>query len=334
VARVWKQRPPRHGSGPFCNETEPGPRLPLGATLTATGVNFSVYSKYATGVELLLFDHGEAAEPSQVLPLDPRRHRTYHYWHAHVEGLGPGQIYGYRVHGPWQPERGLRFDGTNLLLDPYAPAVLVPGSYCRSRGRCSATGLAGSMKSVVANLDAFDWQGDRPLQRPRRESVIYELHVRGFTRHPSSGVAAERAGTYLGLIEKIPYLKDLGVTAVELLPVQQFDPQDAPSGHRNYWGYAPVSLLAVHSGYGCSGDPLEALDEFRDDGEGPAPRRHRGDPGCGVQPHRRRRRAGSQLLLPGPGQRGLLPPPTRRQPTPTTAAAATPSMPTTRWCGG
>ncbi|TVS01315.1 MAG: glycogen debranching enzyme GlgX, partial [Cyanobium sp. PLM2.Bin73] len=241
----------------------PGLASPLGATLTATGVNFSVYSKYATGVELLLFDHGEAAEPSQVLPLDPRHHRTYHYWHAHVEGLEPGQIYGYRVHGPWEPERGLRFDGTNLLLDPYSPAVLVPGGYCRSPGRCSATGLAGSMKSVVANLDAFDWQGDRPLQRPRRESVIYELHVRGFTRHPSSGVAAERAGTYLGLIEKIPYLKDLGVTAVELLPVQQFDPQDAPSGHRNYWGYAPVSLLAVHSGYGCSGDPLEALDEFR-----------------------------------------------------------------------
>ncbi len=241
----------------------PGHASPLGATVTREGVNFSVYSKYATAVELLLFEHGEAAEPSLVLPLDPGQHRTYHYWHAHVQGLGPGQIYGYRVQGPWQPERGLRFDGANLLLDPYAPAVLVPKDYRRSPGRSSATGLAGSMKSVVADLAAFDWEGDRPLQRPRRETVIYELHVRGFTRHPSSEVAADRAGTYLGLIEKIPYLQELGVTAVELLPVQQFDPLDAPAGRRNYWGYAPVSLLAVHSGYGCSGEPLAALDEFR-----------------------------------------------------------------------
>ncbi|MCP9927682.1 glycogen-debranching protein [Cyanobium sp. CH-040] len=241
----------------------PGHASPLGATVTLEGVNFSVYSKYATAVELLLFEHGEAAAPSLVLPLDPCWHRTYHYWHVHVEGIGPGQIYGYRVSGPWQPERGLRFDGANLLLDPYAPAVLVPKDFRRRPGRSSATGLAGSMKSVVADLAAFDWEGDRPLQRPRRETVIYELHVRGFTRHPSSEVAADRAGTYLGLIEKIPYLQELGVTAVELLPVQQFDPLDAPAGRRNYWGYAPVSLLAVHSGYGCSGEPLEALDEFR-----------------------------------------------------------------------
>ncbi|MGB5136545.1 MAG: glycogen debranching protein GlgX [Prochlorococcaceae cyanobacterium] len=241
----------------------PGCSSPLGATVTPEGVNFCVYSKYASAVELLLFEHGEAEEPWAVLPLDPQMHRTYHYWHAHVEGLGPGQIYGYRVSGPWQPERGLRFDGANLLLDPYGPAVLVPKGYRRSAARCSATGLAGSMKSVVAELAAFDWEGDRPLQRPRHESVIYELHVRGFTRHSSSGVAPEQAGTYLGLIEKIPYLQELGITAVELLPVQQFDPLDAPAGRRNYWGYAPVSLLAVHSGYGCSGEPLAALDEFR-----------------------------------------------------------------------
>nr|WP_228006969.1 alpha-amylase family glycosyl hydrolase [Cyanobium sp. LEGE 06143] len=120
------------------------------------------------------------------------------------------------------------------------------------------------MKSVVADPSRYDWQGDRPLKRPRRETVIYELHVRGFTRHPSSGVPAERAGTYAGLIEKIPYLKDLGITAVELLPMFAYDTLDAPPGKSNYWGYAPISLFAPHRGYSSRKDPLGPLDEFRD----------------------------------------------------------------------
>ena len=236
----------------------------LGALVTAEGVNFCVYSKYATRVELLLFDREDAAEPCQIIELDPIRQRSYHYWHCHVAGLGPGQIYGYRVHGPWRPDQGLRFDGGNLLLDPYSLAVLTPPGYKRLAGRSSGGGLATAMKSVVADPSLYDWEGDKPLGRPRRETVVYELHVRGFTRHPSSGVAPELAGTYAGLIEKIPYLQDLGITAVELLPVFQFDPLDAPEGRTNYWGYSPISLFAPHRGYSSRTDPLGALDEFRD----------------------------------------------------------------------
>jgi glycogen operon protein len=237
----------------------------LGSGVTASGVNFCVYSKHASRVELLLFDREDADAPSRSFDLDPRLHRTYHYWHAHVEGIGPGQLYGYRVHGPWDPACGHRFDARNLLLDPYGLAVVMPPGYRRRQGRsCGEEGFATAMKSVVADPCRYEWEGDRPLRRPRRETVIYELHVRGFTRHPSSGVAPERAGTYAGLIEKIPYLKDLGITAVELLPVFAFDPLDAPPGTTNYWGYAPISLFAPHPGYSSRTDPLGPLDEFRD----------------------------------------------------------------------
>lgn len=227
-------------------------------------MNFSLYSKYATAVELLLFDREDGAEPTRVVPLDSTRHRTYHYWHCRVDGIGAGQLYGYRVSGPQRPDLGLRFDERNLLLDPYGLAVVTPAGYRRAQGRSSADGHATAMKNVVADPALYDWEGDRPLQRSHAETVIYELHVRGFTRHPSSGVAPERAGTYAGLVEKIPYLLDLGITAVELLPVFQFDPLDAPEGLSNYWGYSPVSLMAPHSGYCSRRDPLAPLDEFRD----------------------------------------------------------------------
>jgi glycogen operon protein len=238
-----------------------GRSAPLGASVQGDGVNFSVFSKNATGVELLLFDREDASRPSRSIALDPERNRTYHYWHVFVPGIGPGQIYGYRAHGPFQPEEGLRFDPRHLLLDPYGLAVAGPHGHRRDRPG-EDTGPA--MKSVVADPRAYDWEGDVPLQRPCVQTVIYELHVRGFTRHPSSGVAADRAGTYAGLIEKIPYLQDLGVTAVELLPVFQFDPEDAPPGLSNYWGYAPVSFFAPHRGYSSRRDPLGPMDEFRD----------------------------------------------------------------------
>ena len=120
------------------------------------------------------------------------------------------------------------------------------------------------MKSVVVDLRGYDWEGDTPLKSPFSRTVIYELHVRGFTQHPSSGVAPEKRGTYAGLVEKIPYLQDLGVTAVELLPVFQFDEQHAPLGQINYWGYDPLSFFALHQGYSSSSSPLDTLDEFRD----------------------------------------------------------------------
>jgi isoamylase len=242
---------------------QPGLSAPLGATVVDGGVNFSVFSKNATAVDLLLFDDAAALEPSRVVQLTPGAHRTYHYWHVLLPDIVSGQIYAYRVQGPLAPDRGLRFDPDKVLLDPYGRAVAVPASYDRRAATVPGGNTAVAMKSVVANPASYDWEGDLPLRRPFAESVIYELHVRGFTRHESSGVPVEKRGTYAGLIEKIPYLKDLGITAVELLPVQQFDPQSAPNGV-NYWGYQPVSFFAPHHAYSSTPDPLGALDEFRD----------------------------------------------------------------------
>ncbi len=243
---------------------ERGSSAPLGASVWPHGVNFSVFSKNATLVELLLFDEASAARPARVVRLEPKLHRTYHYWHTFVPDLRPGQIYAYRAHGPFASERGLRFDAEKILLDPYGRAVAVPAGYDRQAARRPGDTTATAMKSVVADPGSYAWEGDRPLRRPFAETVIYEMHVRGFTQHPSAGVPAEKRGTYAGLIEKIPYLKNLGVTAVELLPVFQFDPQDAPLGRVNYWGYQPVSFFAPHHAYSSRRTPLGVLDEFRD----------------------------------------------------------------------
>jgi isoamylase len=247
----------------------PGQPAPLGASVSGGGVNFSLYARDATAVELCLFDSLGAEQPSVCLPLAGEAHRSGHYWHGWVQGLGPGQLYGYRVHGPHDPSAGLRCDARQLLLDPYGHALAVPAGYCRSQAQSDGPqGWADAIKSVVADLDAYDWQGDRPLNRPSRETIIYELHVRGFTVHPSGGLNPATAGTYAGLIDKIPYLKDLGITAVELLPVFQFDPQDAPAGLPNYWGYQPISFLVPHHAYSSAwredADALAVLDEFRD----------------------------------------------------------------------
>jgi glycogen operon protein len=254
-------------SGKGCdtdNDRHRGHSSPLGATVVPGGVNFSVFSRDATSVELLLFDRVDDAVPSRTVRLDPRVNRTYHYWHAFVPDIGPGQLYGYRVAGPNDLRRGLRFDPHKLLFDPYGRAVAVPAGYDRWAAAKRGDNAAVAMKSVVADARGYDWEGDQPLKRPFSRSVIYELHVAGFTRHPSSGVSAGKRGTYAGLVEKIPYLQELGVTAVELLPVFQFDPQDAPEGFTNYWGYSPVSFFAPHAAYSSRTEPLGPLDEFRD----------------------------------------------------------------------
>jgi isoamylase len=241
-----------------------GASAPLGVTVRPDGINFSVFSKQAALIELLLFDDANATHPAWVIPLDADEHRTYHYWHAFVPDLQPGQVYAYRAHGPFAPDRGWRFDAEKVLLDPYGLAVAVPETYDRFAAARPGENAATAMKSVVADPDRYDWDGDLPLNRPFAETVIYELHVGGFTRHPNSGVASAKRGTYAGLIEKIPHLKDLGVTAVEFLPVFQFDSQDAPAGRVNYWGYQPVSFFAPHHAYSSQKDPLGVLDEFRD----------------------------------------------------------------------
>jgi glycogen operon protein len=241
-----------------------GKSFPLGATVEHGGVNFSIYSRNADAVELLLFDHAEHAAPSRTIRLDPRQNRTYYYWHAFVPDVKPGQVYGYRVHGPCEPERGMRFDPEKVLLDPYGRAVIVPRSYSRTLASKPGDNCSTAMKNVVADPSSYDWEGDTSPGHPFARTIIYELHVKGFTRHHSSGVTEERRGTYAGLIEKIPYLQDLGITAVELLPVYQFDEQDASPGFRNYWGYAPVSFFAPHAAYSSRKDALAPLDEFRD----------------------------------------------------------------------
>jgi isoamylase len=246
------------------HNSQTGMTHPLGATLRDGGANFSLYSRSAARVELLFFDRVDDARPSRVVAFEPHLHRTYHYWHQFVPGVPAGQIYGYRVHGPSEPARGLRFDPGKVLLDPYGRGVAVPPMYSRDAAAQPGDNAATAMKSVVSDVSAYDWQGDAPLRQPSARTIIYEMHVRGFTRHPSSGVADSRRGTYAGLIEKIPYLQDLGVTAVELLPVFQFDAQDAPAGRLNYWGYAPVSFFAPHQAYTSRRDPLGPLDEFRD----------------------------------------------------------------------
>jgi glycogen operon protein len=241
-----------------------GRSSPPGATLVDGGLNFSVFSRTASAVELHFFDRADDARPARVILIDPETNRTYHYWHAFVPGVQAGQIYGLRVHGPRDPARGLRFDPSKLLLDPYGRAVVIPGNYCREAARRDGDNAAVAMKNVVIDPTAYDWERDAPLRHPSSRTIIYEMHVRGFTRHPSSGLGEKTRGAYAGLIEKIPYLQQLGITAVELLPVMQFDPQDCPPGLTNYWGYQPVSFFAPHQGYSSSPTPQGALSEFRD----------------------------------------------------------------------
>jgi isoamylase len=235
-----------------------------GATVVDGGANFSLYARSATGVQLLFFDRDDDARPARAIPLDPVRNRTYHYWHMFVPGVQAGQLYGYRVEGPEHAADDLRFDPGKVLLDPYGRGVVVPKTYCRETARHAGDNAAVAMKSVVVDPATYDWQGDRPLGLPSAHTIIYEMHVRGFTRNPNSGLDTKTRGTYAGLIEKIPYLQQLGITAVELLPVFQFDAHDCPPGKANYWGYAPISFFAPHQAYSSCQDPLGPVNEFRD----------------------------------------------------------------------
>src|SRR5262249_9999097 len=243
--------------------TAPGRCSPLGATVTPQGVNFSIFSRSASKIELLLFEREDDNHP-RVITLDATDNRTYHYWHILVPEIQAGQLYGYRVHGPFDPANAMRFDASKVLLDPYSRGVAVPKAYSREAARQRGDNTATAMKSVVVDASRYDWEGDTPLSKPCNQSIIYEMHVKGFTRHPSSGVSEKNRGTFRGLIEKIAYLQDLGISAVELLPIFQFDPQDCPPGRVNYWGYAPVSFFAPHQDYGSGQDPESAVNEFRD----------------------------------------------------------------------
>jgi isoamylase len=221
----------------------PGKAHPVGAHLVDGGVNFSVFSEHADRVDLLLFAQPADPEPVRVVPLT----RDFHFWHVSVPGVRPGDTYAYRATGP--SGAPFRFDPAKALLDPYARRVET-SLWDRARASAPGDNVATSLRGTVVAQDAYDWQGDRPLARPLSETVIYELHVGGFTGSPTSGVAAP--GTFKGLEQQIPYLSDLGVTAVELLPIFQFDPTT-----RDYWGYNPIAHFAPHDRYGTR-------DELRD----------------------------------------------------------------------
>ena len=226
----------------------------MGANVRPDGVNFSLFSQNATAVELLLFDRVDAEAPFQTIRLSTRHNRFANYWHVFVHGVGEGQIYAYRVHGPWAPEQGHRFNPQKVLLDPYARGIVYTGAWSHDEACHECDNVASAMKSLVVDPASFDWEGVEPPRIDPSQRVIYELHVRGFTRHPSSGVA--HPGTFAGLVEKIPYLLDLGVTTVELLPVFQFDEQSNANRHPetdarlvDYWGYNPLGFFAPHRGY-------------------------------------------------------------------------------------
>src|SRR6516165_9592096 len=243
---------------------KPGRSSPLGPTVYPSGVNFSLYSRDALRVDLLFFDREDDSRPSRTTSLDPVVNRTNPYWHAFVPGVQPGQLYGFRAYGPYDPSSGLRFDPTKVLLDPYGRGVVVPKSYSREAVQQKGDNAATAMKSVIVDPSLYDWEGDSPINRPPTHTIVYEMHVKGFTAHPNSGVSEGNRGTFRGLIEKIPYLQELGISAVELLPVFQFDRQDCPPGRVNYWGYAPISFFAPHQAYSSRLDSLGPVDEFRD----------------------------------------------------------------------
>jgi glycogen operon protein len=258
-----------------------GSPLPLGTQEKGGGVNFAIFSRYASRVRLELFDHPEDAAPARVIDLDSTRNRTGDVWHVWVEGIGPGQLYAYRVDGPYKPSEGHRFNFNRLLLDPFAAAIsrLPPWDFPSARGydpsapeqdlAISNLDNSRSMPKCVFVNEPFEWDEDQPPRYPWSKIVIYETHVRGFTVHPKSGV--DHPGTYRGLMEKIPYLKELGVTAVELMPVQEFNETSVPRKNpqtsqplRNYWGYDPVAFFAPKASYSSSGGLGQQKLEFKE----------------------------------------------------------------------
>lgn len=230
--------------------------VPYGAILHDGGVQFVVFSRSATGMSLLLYDKVADREPADILHFHRDSDRWGNIWSLFVPGIGAGQLYHFRADGPYAPSQGHRFDRRARLVDPFARALA--GTFQQSDDA-----VIRPPKCVVID-DHFEWQGDRHVKRNLSETIIYEMHVRGFTRSASSGV--DHPGTYLGLIEKIPYLKSLGVTAVELMPVHEF-PILAPDGGRpqyvNYWGYDPLAFFAPHRGYAAPGPPGCQVQQFK-----------------------------------------------------------------------
>jgi glycogen operon protein len=248
---------------------ERGHPRPFGATPHPDGINFAVFSRHARQVHLVLFREGREDAIAEI-PLDPVRNRTGDVWHVFIKGLSVEVQYGYRVDGVYAPRDGHRFNVQAVVIDPYARAL--SGGHAwgvhDSNGNSNGNGHARRIRRGRIVADQFDWGDDAPPRTPLAETVIYELHVRGYTRHASSGV--RHPGTFLGLIDKIPQLKSLGVTAVQLMPVLEFDELDQTHRHpltgeplKNYWGYAPLSFFAPKAAYAARpGQQVRELKEM------------------------------------------------------------------------
>ncbi|MDY2838897.1 MAG: glycogen debranching protein GlgX [Treponema sp.] len=259
--------------------TQNGCPMGLGAILTPDGINFSIYSKNATGVQLCLFDSERDKKPAQIIDLDPLKNKTGYIWHIFICGAKKGTLYLYKVDGPYEPNNGLRFNKYKYLFDPYAKSF-TSGSVFRSYNNMHKKGFAvntnGELqdlsdfpKCVVVDDADFDWEGDRPLNYPLQDSIIYETHLKGFTASSTSG-AGEYAGTYRGFTQKIDYLKKLGITSVELLPVFEFDENEngninprTGENLKNYWGYSTIGFFAPKTSYAYDKTPGGAVREFK-----------------------------------------------------------------------
>jgi len=231
---------------------------PLGASWveSKSSYNFALYSRHATSVTLLIYCVEDSVKPSYQYPLDPIVNKTGLIWYCMVpaEDIPGGAFYAYRIDGPKAPHLGHRFDSKKILLDPFAPAVFFPPSFDRDAAKRPGPTDGGTPLGLLpAQQDSFDWEDD-PRPRHNHDLIVYELHVKGFTARANSGVSPGKRGTFSGLVDKIPYLKELGVTAIELLPVHQFDPQEG-----NYWGYMTLNFFSPHQDYAYE-DPTR---EFR-----------------------------------------------------------------------
>jgi isoamylase len=247
-------------------EIKPGSCYPFGCKHNGGGANFSIFSRYATDVELLLFNTTKDTEPFLAIPLQKDINRTFYYWHVYIVGLPSGTWYNWRIDGDNQTrENGFSFDKEKHLIDPWTRAVSQKNWSRKTACKPGDNGLT-AMRCCVVD-DRYDWEGDIPLRISSEKAIIYELHVGGFTRHASSKV--NHPGTFLGLIEKIPYLKQLGISHVELLPIMAFDEQDVPRntfdlGLKNYWGYSTHSFFSPHPGYCVTPEEGTHIQEFRD----------------------------------------------------------------------
>src|SRR5579871_4248309 len=251
----------------------PGRPFPQGATWDGAGVNFALYSEHATRVELCLYDDASAADAEKI----EMREQDNFVWHCYLPSVQPGQLYAYRVHGPYDPDQGLRFNSAKILIDPYARAItgkvnwnapIFPyqlGNGHEDYGKDDGDDAAGMQKCVVVN-PYYDWEQDRAPKTPLSDSIIYEVHVRGFTKcHPE--VPTDLRGTYAGLVSKAPlqYLKRLGITAVELMPVHAFVDEKSlvDKGLCNYWGYNTNNYFSPEARYSSAGDTGPQVAEFK-----------------------------------------------------------------------